>query len=317
MDTKKESTDLNSSKVKLTNVSREHVGRRLDNFLQSTLKNVPKSLIYKVIRDGQVRVNGGRKKPTYRVAYDDTVRIPPIHIKSDLKGDVPQRRLEQISESIIFENDHYLVIDKPSGLAAHGGTGQHYGVIEILRQLRPYAARLDLAHRLDKETSGCLLIAKSLRALQEFQLANNENRVVKKYKALLLGDVPPRLTKIESRLDIRRSSNGHRRARVTETGKYASTIIEKKESYGGNTLAYLKLETGRMHQIRAHCLHIGFPIAGDREYGSTDANRHLREHGLSRLFLHSFYLRFKTSLCDVDVSSPLPGELKTLLTSLN
>ena len=127
----------------------------------------------------------------------------------------------------------------------------------------------------------------------------------------------PRLTKIESRLDIRRSSNGHRRARVSETGKYASTIIEKKESYGGNTLAYLKLETGRMHQIRAHCLHIGFPIAGDREYGSTDANRHLREHGLSRLFLHSFYLRFKTSLCDVDVSSPLPRELKTLLTSLN
>jgi len=317
MDTKKESTNLESTKVKLTNVGHEHVGRRLDNFLQSKLKNVPKSLIYKVIRDGQVRVNGGRKKPTYRVAYDDTVRIPPIHIKTDLKGDVPQKRLEQISESIIFENDHYLIIDKPCGLAAHGGTGQHYGVIEILRRLRPYAARLDLAHRLDKETSGCLLIAKSLRALQEFQLANDENRVIKKYKALLLGDVPSHLTKIESRLDIRRASNGHRQARVSEEGKYASTIIEKKESYGGNTLAYLKLETGRMHQIRAHCLHIGFPIAGDREYGSTEANKHLRERGLSRLFLHAFYLRFRTSLCDVDISSPLPDELKALLTSLN
>ena len=317
MDTKKKSTNQTSTKVKLTNVGHEHVGRRLDNFLQSSLKNVPKNLIYKVIRDGQVRVNGGRKKPTYRVAYDDTVRIPPIHIKPDLKTEVSQRRLDQINESIIFENDHYLVIDKPSGLAAHGGTGQHYGVIEILRQLRPYAARLDLAHRLDKETSGCLLVAKSLRALQEFQLANHENKVIKKYKALLFGNVPPDVTKIESRLDIRRASNGHRQARVSESGKYASTIIEKKQSYSGNTLAYLKLQTGRMHQIRAHCLHIGFPIAGDREYGNTEANKLFRDQGLSRLFLHSFYLRFSTSLCDVDVSSSLPIELKTLLAKLN
>jgi 23S rRNA pseudouridine955/2504/2580 synthase len=317
MDTKKKSTNTTYSKVKLTSVDHEHVGRRLDNFLQSRLKHVPKNLIYKVIRDGQVRVNGGRKKPTYRVSYADTVRIPPVHIKSDLKTEVPQKRLEQISKSIIFENDHYLVIDKPSGLAAHGGTGQHYGVIEILRQLRPHAARLDLAHRLDKETSGCLLLAKSLRALREFQLANDENKVTKKYKALLFGDLPSDLTKIESRLDIRRGSNGHRQARVSESGKYSRTVIEKKQSYGGNTLAYLKLETGRMHQIRAHCQHAGFPIAGDREYGNIEANKIFRKHGLSRLFLHSFYLRFRTSLCDVDISSPLPEELKTLLTKLN
>jgi 23S rRNA pseudouridine955/2504/2580 synthase len=159
-------------------------------------------------------------------------------------------------------------------------------------------------------------VAKSLRALQEFQLANDENKVIKKYQALLIGDLPPDLKKIESRLDIRRASNGHKRARVSESGKYASTIIEKKLPYGLNTLAYLKLETGRMHQIRAHCLHVGFPIAGDREYGSMEGNKRLRQHGLSRLFLHSFCLRFRTTLCDVDVSSPLPDELEALLTKL-
>lgn len=313
MDTKNKSTDQVSSKVKLTVVENEEVGRRLDNFLQSNLKNVPKSLVYKIIRDGQVRVNGGRKKPAYRVCLADKVRIPPVYIKSNLKTEIPFKRLEEIDRAIIFENDHYLVVDKPPGIASHGGTGVHYGVIEILRQLRPYAARLDLAHRLDKETSGCLLIAKSLRALHAFQTANNENRVSKKYKALLMGKVPINLKKIESNLGISRGSNGHRQAHVLGSGKYACTIIEKKILYGKHTLAFLRLETGRMHQIRAHCLHVGFPIAGDREYGDQDFNSLVRGYGLSRLFLHSFHLGFKTDMGEINVSISLPDDLSSVL----
>jgi 23S rRNA pseudouridine955/2504/2580 synthase len=317
MDTKKKSTEETSSKVRMITVTDEHVGRRLDNFLQSNLKNVPKSLIYKIIRDGQVRINSGRKKPTYRLCPQDKVRIPPVHVKSNLKSEIPQKRLTEIGQSIIFENEHYLVVDKPSGLASHGGTGVHYGVIEVLRQLRPYSTRLDLAHRLDKETSGCLLIAKSLRALRSFQLANNENKVTKRYKALLMGQVPSSLKKIQSNLDISRGSSGHRQARVSGHGKYACTIIEKKMPYGSHTLAFLKLETGRMHQIRAHCLHVGFPIAGDREYGDVDFNVCMRKCGLTRLFLHSFHLSFKTELGLVDVTTKLPDELTQVLLKID
>jgi 23S rRNA pseudouridine955/2504/2580 synthase len=291
-------------------------GRRLDNVLMNLIKHAPKGLIYKLLRSGQVRVNSGRAKPDYRVIEGDRVRVPPVIPNSAERDTVPPSRLEQLRGAIVHEDAHLIVVNKPSGLACHGGTGLSYGVIEVMRALRPELTRLDLAHRLDRETSGCLVLTKDLGTLQAFHGALRERETCKQYVALLRGHVPDDLMRIDAHLNTRRNEHGERRAEVEEGGKAAATVVEQRRRYGANTLVRLRLETGRMHQIRAHARYIGHPIAGDREYGDAKFNREMKRHGLRRLFLHAERIAVTASTSSVDVVVPPGPDLEAVLESI-
>jgi 23S rRNA pseudouridine955/2504/2580 synthase len=299
--------------VQIVVINDDDSGRRLDNFLFAFLKNVPKQLIYKLIRSGQVRVDSGRIKPNFRITSGQKVRIPPLHANLLERPGVPSRRLDELEEAIRYEDESFLVLDKPSGLASHSGSGIRYGVIDVIRELRPHAPKIELAHRLDKETSGCLLIAKDLRALRAFQTANLDRLVTKKYQALLHGALPTRDKIIKTQLEIIRGSNGKRQSINSSSGKEAITLIEHRKLIGRHTLATLVLKTGRMHQIRAHTKSLNCPVAGDSEYGDKEFNSEMRKLGLTRLFLHSNHLAFASEGYRLDVKIPLPLELSQVL----
>ncbi len=293
-------------------------GRRLDNVLAAVLRGAPRSLIYKLVRSGQVRVNGRRAKPDYRVLAGDQVRIPPVGAPAQRSGGPPPAsRLAQLEAAIIHEDEQVLVVDKPSGLACHAGSGISYGVIEIARAMRPQVERLDLGHRLDRETSGCLVLTKNLATLQAFHAALRERESIKLYQALLAGHVPAGLQRIEASLANSRADQPERRATVSDAGRPASTVVEEREPYGPHTFVRLRLETGRMHQIRAHARHIGHPVAGDREYGDPAVNRALRKLGLRRLFLHASALRVDVPGLHLEVSAGLPPALQAVLARLD
>lgn len=317
MDTKTKTSLETRLPVQIVQIKGDDNGRRLDNFLFAFLKHVPKQLIYKLIRSGQVRINGGRIKPDFRIAIGQKVRIPPLHANLNEKLGVPLRRLEQLEEAIKHEDDSFLVVDKPSGLASHSGSGVRYGVIDVIRELRPHAPRIELAHRLDKETSGCLLIAKNLRALRAFQTASLERLVTKQYQALLYGVLSLRDKIIKTQLEIKRGSNGKRQSINSSDGKEAITVILHRKAVSGHTLATLALKTGRMHQIRAHTKSLNCPVAGDREYGDKAFNSEMRALGLTRLFLHANRLAFASEGYRLDVRIPLPRELSQVLEKLD
>ncbi len=307
---------LERSAVRLVTIGAEQAGRRLDNVLLSQLRHAPKSLIYKLLRSGQVRINGGRAKPDYRVAAGDVLRIPPVSARSSDPTHVPAARRAALEAAVIFEDSSWIVVNKPSGVACHGGSGRPYGVIEIMRALRPDLTRLDLGHRLDRETSGCLLLSKDLAALHAFHDALRERNTVKQYTTLLRGRLAPDLGRIDASLAMRREAGSERRAAVTDDGKPAATVIESQQACGAHTLVTLRLETGRMHQIRAHARHIGHPVAGDRDYGDKDFNREMRALGLERLFLHAGRLAFDHLSYPLDVSAPLPDALAAVVARL-
>lgn len=302
--------------VRIATVDAEQVGRRLDNVLLALIKGAPRSLIYKLLRSGQVRVNGGRVKPQYRVAEGDQVRIPPLEVLDENKPNIPGSRLAQLKSAILLEDEDYLIIDKPSGLSCHAGSAQRYGVIEVMRAVRPDIKRLDLGHRLDRETSGCLVLSKHLTALQHFHAVLRE-RATEKIYAALLRDLPPAgMTRIEAALEVSRQSHGERRAAVSAAGKTAATEIVDCTPCGPHALVRLRLETGRMHQIRAHAQHIGLPVAGDRDYGDAEFNRALRPLGLKRLFLHAESINFEVPSGPRAIQAALPAELDAVIASL-
>jgi 23S rRNA pseudouridine955/2504/2580 synthase len=291
-------------RVRLIQIDTEQVGQRLDNFLMRLCKGVPKSHIYKAIRNGEVRVNKGRTAADYRLEQGDAVRIPPMRLP---KADEP-RQVPPAAFPIVFEDDALMVIDKPAGVAVHGGSGVSFGVIEQLRAARPDAAFLELAHRLDRETSGLLMIAKKRKALVALHDLMREGGGRKHYLALVVGDWVNDRQHIKTSLLKWLTPSGERRVRVDAEGKAAHTIITLKQRYGRYSLVGAELRTGRTHQIRVHLASSGYPIVGDDKYGQDDVRRHFERLGLSRMFLHAAQLEIPHPLTGaaMQFQAPLP-----------
>lgn len=300
--------------ARLVQVSGEHDGQRLDNFLLRLCKGVPKSHIYKAIRGGEVRVNKGRVSADYRVVSGDMVRVPPLRLPQVVPKFVPAGDFP-----VVYEDDAMLVIDKPSGVAAHGGSGVSFGVIEQLRAARPDARFLELAHRLDRETSGLLMVGKKRSALLALHDALREGRSTKKYYALVEGDWVNQRQHIRLPLGKWTTRSGERRVKVAEDGQSAHTIVGSCERFGRFSLIEAELRTGRTHQIRVHLASSGFPIVGDDKYG-TDAVREafIRKYDFRRMFLHAHSLQIAHPLTNepLSLTAPLPQACERLLSRL-
>lgn len=290
--------------VRLVQVGTEQAGQRIDNFLLRLCKGVPKSHIYKAIRSGEVRVNKGRTSADYRVEEGDTVRIPPIRLP---RADEP-RPVPPACFPVIYEDDAMLVINKPAGVAVHGGSGVSFGVIEQLRAARPQAPFLELAHRLDRETSGLLIIAKKRKALVALHDMMREGGGRKHYQALVVGDWVNDRQHIRLPLLKWLTAAGERRVRVDAQGKAAHTIITMQKRYGRYSLVGAELRTGRTHQIRVHLASSGHPIVGDDKYGSDEVRAHFARLGLERMFLHAGRLELPHPLSGepLQLEAPLP-----------
>lgn len=270
-------------------------GVRLDNYLARILKGVPRSVIYRILRRGEVRVNKGRAQPSYRLSPGDEVRIPPLEVREDLPA-VPSSNLRVVRNlegQIIYESDTVLVLNKPSGIAAHGGSGIEFGLIEALRALRPQNRFLELAHRLDKETSGCLVVAKRRSALRNLHEQFRQRTVKKRYLALVEGRWERKVNLIEAPLKRRVLRSGERRVGVDfKEGQPSATAFEVEEYLEGATLLSALPHTGRTHQIRVHCAYAGHPVGNDAKYGSEAFNSRLQGLGLRRMFLHAHKISF-------------------------
>ena len=302
-------------------IAEDRDGQRLDNFLLGYLKGAPRSLIYKLLRSGQVRVNGGRCKPERRLEEGDEVRIPPIRLEDPAdKGTPAKGLLEAMDASIVFEDPRLLVISKPSGVASHGGSGITFGAIETLRALRPKES-LELVHRLDRDTSGLLIIAKKRSALIELQaLMREEGGIAKHYLALLTGRMPDGVMSVDAALHVGLRQGGERHVQVNAAGKPSLSHFRVLERRGGHSYCEVRIETGRTHQIRVHAQHIGHPVAGDDKYGDEAVNKRLREQvGLKRLFLHAASLEFALDggKAPYVLNAPLAPELIDVLDRLS
>ena len=294
-----------SPKVQFVEISADHAGQRIDNYLMCQLKGVPKSLVYRIVRKGEVRVNKGRIKPEYRLKEGDVVRIPPVRqAEKKVPGKVSDKILKQIESRILFEDKRIMIINKPSGLAVHGGSGLSFGLIEVLRQLRPNDKELELVHRLDRDTSGCLIIAKKRSALRRLHEQLREGTMDKRYMTLVKGKWKGRSKWVDAPLLKNVIKSGERLVFVDPKGKDARTQFIPYSVGDEASLMSVKLDTGRTHQIRVHAQHIGFPIAGDDKYGDDEFNRQLKSKGLKRLFLHAFSLKFH--LPDTETGEDVP-----------
>ena len=312
-------TQQKKSAVRYLVVEAEFAGQRIDNFLMRLLRGVPRSYVYRILRRGEVRVNKGRVSARYRLEAGDRVRVPPVHSTEPKAIRPDDRLLKRLDRSIIDENDLFLVIDKPSGLAVHGGSGLNYGVIEALRVLRPQARHLELVHRLDRETSGCLLISKRRSALRVLHELMRGTGMDKRYLALLAGRWEGKgRVEVDAPLLKNTLKSGERVVRVDSRGKRAVTRFHVLQRYPDATLVEARLLTGRTHQIRVHAAHLGMPILGDTRYGDAEANRRFRRLGLKRLFLHAASLRFRWpgESRDRHIEAPLDPALQALLERL-
>ncbi len=283
----------NMSFVKFIEVEEDRSGQRIDNFLLAKVGNIPKTLVYRWLRKGEVRVNKGRIKPTYRVQAGDLVRIPPVNIetKAPIKH-LTKENLVYLEDCILYEDSDFLVLNKPSGLAVHGGSGIDSGLIERLRILRPYAKKLELVHRLDRETSGCILIAKKYSILTYFHQQLIEHNINKVYHALVAGCWSVAITKIDKPLKKNIASSGERFSIISEDGKPSITTVDILKSYQDTTLLAASPKTGRTHQLRVHLKSEGCPIIGDDKYGDRYINQQFQKKGIKRLLLHAYQLIF-------------------------
>ncbi len=307
-----------SSQVRHVRIDAERAGQRLDNYLLYVFKGAPRSLVYRLLRTGQVRVNKGRVKAAYRLCEGDQVRLPPLRLPDEKdKGKVPQWQLQALESSFIFENKSLIAINKPSGMAVHGGSGISFGLIEGLRALRPNDPYLELVHRLDLETSGCLLIAKRRSMLRWLHELIRENRMDKRYLALLVGDWPLDHQKVTAPLRKNTLQSGERLVVVDEQGKASRTDFQVVRRFDRHLLVSARLHTGRTHQIRVHAAHLGTPVLGDGKYGDRQANQAARGSGLKRLFLHAQALTFDLPHDEgrLSLEAPLPHELSNYLNS--
>ena len=307
--------------VKMVRVPEDRDGQRIDNFLLNQLKGAPRSLIYKIVRSGQVRINGKRAKPDSRVAGGDEIRIPPVVLGEP--GDVrppPPSLLATLERAIVFEDASLLALNKPSGLAAHGGSGVSFGAIEALRALRPQQP-FELVHRLDRDTSGVLVVAKKRSALLELQAlmreGEDEETPNKRYLALLVGKMPQGTMTVEAPLLRLTGKGGDRSVRVDPKGKPSVSHFKLLERRSGHSFCEVIIETGRTHQIRVHAAHIGHPVAGDDKYGDREANKRLAEQaGLKRLFLHASAMTFDLGGKPYVLNAPLADDLRAALDRL-
>lgn len=317
--------DVATSAVRILKVPEDRAGQRVDNFLLGQLKGAPRSLIYKLMRSGQVRVNGGRTKAERKLEAGDEVRIPPVKLHEEGEKTVPPDAfMARLEAAIVYEDARLLALNKPSGVASHGGSGISFGAIETLRALRPNQS-LELVHRLDRDTSGLLIVAKKRSALTEMQaLMREDDRVEgrgisKRYLTLLVGRMPDGVMSVDAPLHIGLRQGGERHVQVNAGGKESLSHFRVLERRGGHSYCEVRIETGRTHQIRVHAQHLGHAVAGDDKYGDAAVNKRLREQiGLKRLFLHAASLEFtldggKTPYL---LNAPLADELAEALSRL-
>lgn len=300
-------------------VDSDTAGQRLDNFLMARLKGVPRSLVYRLIRSGQVRVNSGRCQARYRLQTGDRVRVPPVTRRPATELITPPEGLDWLAQRIIFEDERLLVLDKPAGLAVHGGSSVNLGAIEALRVLRPELANAELVHRLDRATSGCLLIARRRSTLRDLHALLRAGAVDKRYVALVRGAWPRGKSSVDVPLLTRRGPAGATRVHADESGKRALSRFRVLEHFGDYaSLVEVSLPTGRMHQIRVHAAHAGHPVAGDTRYGDRAWNAELAQYGLHRMFLHAETVSFRWPGDDepFSVSAAVPEELAVVLVPL-
>lgn len=275
--------ELSKASVTRRQIGEEAEGQRIDNYLLRVCKGVPKSHVYRILRSGEVRVNSKRVPPEYRLHSGDEVRVPPLRLGVEVKPAVPVGR----EYRIVHEDDGLLVVDKPAGMAVHGGSGVSFGVIEQLRRQRPQARFLELAHRLDRETSGLLLIAKKRSALTALHDLFREGHIEKRYLALVKGRWREPLRHVKLALHKYLTEEGERRVSVSPEGKAAHSIVRLIARWENFSLVEVELKTGRTHQIRVHLAHLGFPLCGDDKYGDFALNKTLQKQGLGRMFLHA------------------------------
>jgi len=307
-------TPLDFSRVNYLEINELQAGQRIDNFLQTYLKNLPKSHLYRLLRKGEIRVNKGRIKPEYRLEQNDIVRLPPLHLEQKPPSQPSSRLLDTLSNCIIHEDKELLVLNKPSGIAVHGGSGISSGVIEGLRALFPNAPFLELVHRLDRETSGCLLIAKEPALLRQLHDNLRNHQLEKTYLALVKGRWNPLITQINAPLQRNVLHSGERMVKVEAMGKEALSYFHLRQHFKNASFMEIKLATGRTHQIRVHSAFAGHGLAGDEKYGDTDFNKQMKERGLNRLFLHAWRLRLPQY--EKPFQAPLDESLKKILTHL-
>ncbi len=304
------------SAVRLIEISAAQLGQRLDNFLIKQLGNVPRTRIYRIIRKGEVRVNKKRCKPEYKLQTGDQVRIPPLRLELENhdKLQPSTRLLTRLEQAVVYENAHILVIDKPAGLAVHAGSGISHGIIDAMRLLRT-DTDIELVHRLDRDTSGCLLFAKHRQALLALQSMLLDKSLGKNYCALVKGNWPAELTEIRLALKKFHLPNGERRMRVDSAGKAALSRIRLLQSGKQFSVIRVELVTGRTHQIRVHCQAQGHEIAGDDKYGDAAFNRMMRKRGIKRLMLHAASLELPHSdyTPEIVINAALPSQFEKLL----
>ena len=301
--------------VRKLTIDADSAGQRIDNFLKRELPGVPKGRVYRLLRRGEVRVNGGRVRAEYKLAQGDEVRVPPVRVNA--AGPAPDaRRSGALLDAVIYEDKRLLVINKPGGIAVHGGSGISHGVIEMLRHARPDLTDLALVHRLDRETSGCLVLAKRRSALRALHEQFRSGQVEKHYLALVADDWQFGDVRIEAPLSVRHRRQGERHVVVSEDGKPAATRVSLSRNFRASSLVNCAPETGRTHQIRVHLAHAGHPIFGDERYGDPDQNEAAKKAGLRRLFLHAQSISFPDDHGNEQhFTAPLADDLDTFLTS--
>jgi 23S rRNA pseudouridine955/2504/2580 synthase len=307
-------------KVQQVTAGEQGAGVRLDNFLARLLKDVPKTHLFRVIRKGEVRVNGKRAKPDTRLQASDIVRVPPVRVGAAAPPRrAPPAMVEGLTGAIVYEDPRLLVINKPAGVAVHGGSGVSFGVIEALRAARPDET-LELVHRIDRDTSGLLLISRKPAALRTLHALMREGRVEKRYLALVKGkwELGQKRIDVPLRTDIR--VGGERTVKAHASGKEAVSVFKPVQFFGKRaSLVEVSLETGRTHQIRVHAAHAGYPLAGDEKYGEAEFNETMKTSGLKRMFLHAHQLSFVWPDTGVEftASAPLPADLAAVIDALN
>ncbi len=313
----KETSNYVRTAVQKIGIDEDIAGQRIDNFLRNVLSGVPKSRVYRLIRRGEVRVNGGRVKAEYKLLQGDEVRVPPVSM--DAPGPAaPDKPASDMLEQAIFEDKRLLVINKPAGVAVHGGSGISHGVIELLRASRPDLKNLSLVHRLDRDTSGCLVLAKKKSALRELHELFRERLVEKNYLALVAGDWQHGDFLVKAPLLVQHRKNGERYVIVSDEGVRAKTRMKLSRTYGTHSLLQCQPLTGRTHQIRVHAQTMGHPLVVDERYGDKDRNSQARKLGLKRLFLHAQSIAFPDhSGNEQHFTAPLADSLDHFLTHLS
>ena len=305
---------IKKSPVTHLEITAEHAGRRIDNYLLAYLGNIPKNRVYQMLRKGEVRVNGARIRQDYRLNDGDVLRLPPVYsLEAGEKSPPPAYLLDKARDNVIYEDKSLIVFNKPAGLAVHSGKDDPYGVIELFRYIRPEDSGIELVHRLDKPTSGCLLLARNHQVLRQLHQQLRESAVEKKYMAMLKGSLTTS-REVHSALRVNRHQSTGKKVQVSGDGKTAHSIFQPLAENPNATLAVVKIMTGKTHQIRVHAASIGHPVAGDIKYGDKAFNRSMSGRGLKRMFLHAWKLRIRLPYENEDrlFTAPLPDDLKKI-----